>query len=370
MKKLLIVFAMLLGSLEAFSQSTTLLPFQANNPSGIMPPNLLYVDPVTYRIWPVKSDSLKMGYQSIRWLNDSVIVIGDRRWVKLAGSYPNPSFISSIASSKVTGLSTVATTGDYADLLNKPNLSVYETTSHAASTFYPISNPSGFISSYTPDTSVYRTTANSLTLSQSQTKLNTKFNIPTGTTLQYLNGLGTPVTFPTIPAQYNPTAGTGISITGSYPNMTYSNTLPDQTVSLTGANGLVASGTYPNFTLTQYIPTVNSAVTRPINSTTFTVSSTRQAFVTYNVTISCTATIGSASTGSIALQYSINAGSTWITVGTVSNSNTVTLAVVLNSVQISGGQVSGYVPANALVRLVPTTSGTTALTYLTGQETY
>lgn len=117
-------------------------------------------------------------------------------------------------------------------------------------------------------------------------------------------------------------------------------------------------------------PTINNGITRPINSTTFTISTTKQAFVIYNITISCTATIGSASSGSVSLQYSTNSGSTWNTVGTVSNSNTVSLAVVLNSVQASGLQICGYIPANALVRMVQTITGTVTISYLTGQEIY
>lgn len=50
--------------------------------------------------------------------------------------------------------------------------------------------------------------------------------------------------------QYNPTAGTGISISGTFPNQTISNTLPDQTVSLTAGTGISVAGTYPSFTIT------------------------------------------------------------------------------------------------------------------------
>ena len=59
---------------------------------------------------------------------------------------------------------------------------------------------------------------------------------------------------PTIPAQYNPTASTGISITGAYPNQTISNTLPDQTVVLTAGTGISVSGTYPSFTINNTSP--------------------------------------------------------------------------------------------------------------------
>lgn len=116
--------------------------------------------------------------------------------------------------------------------------------------------------------------------------------------------------------------------------------------------------------------TIYPNVTRPINSTTFTVSATRWAFVAYNISISCTATIGSTASGSVALQYSTNAGSTWTTESTVSNSNTVTLAIVLNSVNTQGVVLSGIIPANALVRMVSTVTGTTTITYSPSTEFY
>lgn len=161
------------------------------------------------------------------------------------------------------------------------------------------------------------------------------------------------------------TSGSGINIISN----AITNTAPDQTVSLTGAGGLVASGTYPNFTLTQYVPTDNS-VTRTINSSTYTISSTKAVTVRYNIKISCTATIGSASTGKVLFQYSTNGGSSWIDAGEVENSNTVTLAVVLNSTTTQSGFIVWNVPANALCRLVPTSSGTTTITWIRGQETY
>ena len=46
------------------------------------------------------------------------------------------------------------------------------------------------------------------------------------------------------------TSGTGISVTGSAPTYTVTNTAPDQTVSLTGAGTVSVTGTYPTFTVT------------------------------------------------------------------------------------------------------------------------
>jgi hypothetical protein len=95
------------------------------------------------------------------------------------------------------------------------------------------------------------------------TAFNGKFNTPTGTTSQYLRGDGSLNTFPTIPAQFNPSAGTGISISGSYPNQTFTNTAPDQTVSLTAGSGIAVSGTYPSFTIanTSAAPTIYKSTT-------------------------------------------------------------------------------------------------------------
>lgn len=45
------------------------------------------------------------------------------------------------------------------------------------------------------------------------------------------------------------TAGTGISVTGTYPNFTLTNTAPDQVVSLTAGSNVSITGTYPNFTI-------------------------------------------------------------------------------------------------------------------------
>lgn len=65
-----------------------------------------------------------------------------------------------------------------------------------------------------------------------------------GTTAQYLTGAGTLVTFPTIPSQVSITGGTGILVTGTYPNITVTNSSPNtnQTLSFnTGTRDLTIS---------------------------------------------------------------------------------------------------------------------------------
>jgi len=46
--------------------------------------------------------------------------VGDARYPQLSGTYANPSWLTSLPASKITGLATVATSGNYNDLSNKP----------------------------------------------------------------------------------------------------------------------------------------------------------------------------------------------------------------------------------------------------------
>src|SRR5690554_141276 len=69
---------------------------------------------------------------------------------------------------------------------------------------------------------------------------NSKFDLPSGGTANhYLNGTGSWSLFPNIPAQVNLIQGTGILITGTYPNLTITNTAPNvnQTLSVGATAG-------------------------------------------------------------------------------------------------------------------------------------
>jgi len=48
--------------------------------------------------------------------------------------------------------------------------------------------------------------------------------------------------------------GTGITTGGTYPNFTITNSNPDQTVTISGGTGITTGGTYPNFTLINSLP--------------------------------------------------------------------------------------------------------------------
>lgn len=185
-------------------------------------------------------------------------------------------------------------------------------------TAYSATNPNGYIASIT---------SGNVTAALGYTPLNYSF---AGTTSQYTKGNGTYGAFPTNVSSFTNDAG---YITASY------------------------------------VPTMGAA-TRAINSTTFTVSATKQATVAYYISITCTATIGSTSSGQVELQYSTNAGSTWTAIGIAKNSNTVTLAIALNSITVQITPICATIPANALCRMVSTTAGTTTLAYNYGFETY
>ena len=114
------------------------------------------------------------------------------------------------------------------------------------------------------------------------------------------------------------------------------------------------------------VGTINTP-TRSTNSN-YTISATSQAHVYYTITCVTTSTIGGASTANAYLEYSVNAGSTWVTVGQTGNSTNVTLAVVLQLSNTQTTQLCGVIPINALVRIRTATSGTASVTINSQQE--
>jgi hypothetical protein len=202
------------------------------------------------------------------------------------------------------------------------------------------------------------------------TAARTRTTISAGTGISYVSGTGVITnSLPDQTVSITP-SNTNITVSSAYPSFTVGNAAPDQVVDIAAGNtNMTVTASYPNFTVTPYVPNTFT-VTRAINSSTFQPSTTKLAWVNYTIRINCTATIGSASSGTVNLQYSTNNGSTWIDVSQVENSNTVTLAVVLNSNTTQTGVLSGCIPAGAIVRMVQGSSGTTTITYVRGQETF
>lgn len=228
--------------------------------------------------------------------------------------------------SEITGkplFSTVATSGSYSDLSNKP---IIPTNNNQ------LTNGAGYLTAEV-DGSVTNELQN---LSISGNSL----SISSGNTV-------------TIPSY---TAGSGISITSNV----ISNTLPDQTVTISGA-----SGTYPNFTLPQPIISV---VNRSLN-TNFTPSSTRTTIASYSVTCQVTnPLLVGTSTATAFLEYSTNGGTTWNNPSQVGNSSGVGVTVTLQLTNGQTGTLVGGIPPNALTRIRTATSGTGTVTYVTGTE--
>lgn len=318
-------------------------------------------------------------------------------WTNLSGK---PSFAA------------VATSGDYNDLINKPSIPSSQVNSdwNSVSGLSQILNkptlfsgayadltgkPSLFSGAFT-DLTGKPTTISGYGITDAQSKLNgTGFVKATGTTISYdnstyltaevdgsvsneiqsLNLVGNALSISSGNSVNLPVAtftaisgGTGISISSG---SIITNTAPDQVISLTaGNNDITITGTYPNFVITPYVPTTFT-VTRAINSSSFQISTTRHADAVYNIGISCTASIGGDASGLVQLQYSIDGGTTWLNYPRIRNSNAVTLAVVLQSINNQEAViVVQNIPANARLRFVPTQSGTTTITSILGFETY
>lgn len=104
------------------------------------------------------------------------------------------------------------------------------------------------------------------------------------------------------------TAGTSISITGTYPSFTITNDDPDQVVSLTAGTGISVSGTYPSFTVTNSSPDQTVKITA---GTGISVSGTYPNFTVTNSSPSSGGTVTSIATTSP------------ITGGTITGSGTI-----------------------------------------------
>lgn len=166
---------------------------------------------------------------------------------------------------------------------------------------------------------------------------------------------------PTIPSAL--TAGSNISIVANSIN----NTSPDQVVSLTPSGYYVKSvtGTYPNFTIVSNPITINNTPTIT-NTTSGIVSSTYNSRVKYTFSLSTSLTlVNLASSAEVYLEISPN-GSTWTRVDGGKLSKTVTVGLVATDAIFYN--VSAEVPATYYRRIVAVVSGGGVVTYMYGQE--
>lgn len=157
------------------------------------------------------------------------------------------------------------------------------------------------------------------------------------------------------------TAGTGLSggtiTTSGTISLPNTGTAGIYNTVITDAQGRVTSG----FTATP------SVVTRPINSTSFQVSTTQASRVKYTIThtIGLTLVLSSGSS-MVYLEISPN-NSTWTLVDQAGLSRSLAVAVVINDTMTNN--VSAEVPAGYYVRIRTVTSGGGSTSYTCGQET-
>lgn len=327
-------------------------------------------------------------------------------------------------------LATVATSGAYADLSGRPSLATVATTglysdlTGSPTNLSAFTNGPGYITSaalanYVTNSSLTSTLAGYATTSALTTGLSGKFNTPSGTTLQYVRGDGTLATFPTVVSTftndsgYITTAGarTAISLTTTgtsgaatwnsstgvlnVPNYTSSSgtvtsvgiTSSDFAISgspVTTSGNItanlntsgVAAGSYTTVTVTSKgivtagsVTTINSGVSRSLSNSTgstnqYTISSTLRARVTYSITFSFTVTALLGASATVYLEYSTNAGSSWVLASQCSKSFLLGLALTGSDDM----NLSGEIPANALVRLRTVTAGGGSCQFVTAQE--
>lgn len=102
------------------------------------------------------------------------------------------------------------------------------------------------------------------------------------------------------------------------------------------------------------------------------ISASKASTVRCTVSTSTTSTIGGASTSLVALKICATNNATegsWTTVATFENDQTVSLAVILQSLQVIKGQLCADLPAGWYVKLVNSGTGTHTETFVSGQQT-
>ena len=240
---------------------------------------------------------------------DSTNFIGSL-WDFEAKHYSLPKNKLLLPAGQITGLSSVATSGNYSDLAGKPLI--------------PTNN------------NQLTNGANYLTAEVDGSITNELQNLSlSGNLLSISNGNSV-----TLPSANNYTAG----------------------------NGIVITGTAPNLTISVVQPTVTVVTSKVLNSN-FTISTTKPAIVSYAVT--CTVTnplLVGTSTATAYLEYSLNSGTTWLTPSQSGNSSGVGVTVAIQLTNTQTGTLTGVIPANALVRIRTATTGTASVSYVTGTE--
>jgi hypothetical protein len=129
---------------------------------------------------------------------------------------------------------------------------------------------------------------------------------------------------------------------------------------------------WPYTTIRQFNNTPSHSIVTGTGATGFQVSSDSDSFVSYSTKIVTTATISGSQDGYIVLEIAPTNSATagdWKEIGRVENGQSLSLALTLQSVQTTGGTLTGIVPAGWYAKLRSVNvSGTPTYSYVSGQE--
>lgn len=260
--------------------------------------------------------------------------------VSSSGSYANPSWITSFAYSKLTGapsLATVATTGAYSDLTGKPTIPAAQVNSdwNASSGLAQILNKPTLGTAASQNTTFFASAAQG-------TEADTACQ----------SGAG------------------ALSVTATVMSIAASSASVPGTMSSADFSKLAAFPAYAARSFTNNVTLTIQTVAAAGNGSQ--VSTTRDSVVSYSASVTTTSTIGGPQSGTIVLEVCATNSSTaanWQEISRITNSQTITLAIALQSVQVTASALAGMIPAGFFRRLRSVaTSGSPSFTYNSGQE--
>lgn len=258
-------------------------------------------------------------------------------------------------------------------ITNQPSSGVFSpgvAVDHSTLSFYVWPRNSGFTFTSIPDTQNYN-----VTFDPSWFASNLDYTgIPGLSTT--LSGKASTSSLATLQAQVN---GLGGGSASSFNIATFLTTPASSTpwIASSTGNGIMASWMYAKLmavsTTTPTMSTDSRSIVTGTGATGFQVSATRDSVIRESVKVTTTATIGTPSEGYIVLEVAPTNSATagdWVENGRCGNGQNVTLAALLQSVQVTVCQLNADVPAGYYAKLRSITiSDTPTFAFVSGVKT-